>query len=562
MFEAFASPPATPPLIPKRTIIDARLHHWTVSLLQVTDYDDHISQIFRAKSYAHSQPRPLCIMNLSLEGGACHVAFGGGTLSLAASFHTAAVHFRVAKARSSRNGLIITLGHLEAGPSSIAISSGGAGISVDTSIGPLSFQMPGWSPPLILRATRDFATPFLPSAKRLGALSQTALRRKQLFFAELAQKSCAFATHADPLSRTQVSFMVNSGIPRALRADSALSILAHMRFTLRQSDRSEFTDSVGIIAGDELSDDTVRARLTAAIVEMFALGLVDLNPEHLDESFVYKRLYPDADATSTFDSLPPLAVDFRVQSTTLSLGDDFSTPNLLELGQLRLRANISSRSFIRSNPTGNKSSTSLLSIEPEQPTRHIVISSTISMVRLVVNPTLFTVVRGILRLTREFTTQQSDQVATPSTAGPSKHSKNSPVYVIEASFAIEELEHRAVAQLLSLGIRLKEFSVTSSMMFGISSPRAGVPTSSSQTVTARFREFALEARSIREDKDQGDSERALLASMMLVAAECFVVRSSEEVKGTFALAALKFSVPRSAMKLYSFSKQWEAEYLP
>lgn len=563
MFESFVSYPAASSSTEKRTVVDARLHHWTVSFIQITDHDEHVSRILRSKNYTPSNLAPLCIVSLSLKVGMCHGVLGSETNSLAASFQSAAVHLRVTKARSSRTRDAVPVSDLEVGHSSVAVCGGTPGISIDASIGALSFQTPGWSPPLILKATQYFVAPFIPTVRRSRKLGKVLFRRRQLVFTELAQKSCAFTTHADPLSRTQVSFMVNSGVPRMLRADPTLSILAHMRSTLRRSAPSEFTDSLGIIPRDELPDGTVQSRLTAAIIEMFALGLVDLHPEQVDQSFVYQRLYPSNHAVSTFDTLPPLAVDLTVQGTQLSLGDDVNAPNLLELGLLRLRANLSSRSFLKSNPSGNKSSTSLLSVELEQAARHVVLSSTIAMVRFVVNPTLFTVIRGILRLTRGYTNQKSGHLPSPTEETMSRSSSSSPFYVVEASFAIEELEHRAVAQLLSLGIRLKEFSITSSMVLGRTiTPRIGAQAMSSQAVTARFREFSLEARSIQEDRDQIASERALLASMVLVAGECFVVRSSEKVKGTFALAALKFSVPRSAMKLYSFSKQWEAEYLP
>jgi len=561
MFRKFVSLPPPASHSPKKLFFHARLCRATMTVLQLIELESDLDATLFDRPRNSSLP-PLGLLTATLFEGRCNGAVGDTVTAVSASYSSAILDLRIGRAPLHSSALSMSSGQMTARSSSIAVKSSPSGLSIDPIIGEVHIDLPHWAPLLLYQFSSAFAAAFTPVAAQQNELQELKVRHRRELFHALLKAACHESVAADPLSRTQVSFMVNSGNPKKLRTDPSLAILAHMRTAVRRVGRVDIPQ-VRACAG-HTSEDIAAEEFRIFLTQMSRRSLVDLHPDDASDTFVYRRLFPSK-SRGQRHSLPlPLALRLSCQRVLLQLGGTVDTRNKLEFGPGNLRIQFSERIFAISPPLeANKSSASLSSLVPDQPVLHAVVTGSLALFTATLHPSLLSVIEGILRLKREHSTQQLHASPAPSTPVDAQDRVSRPKMLFVEIFAdVEQFEVRALAQLLTVGIKLIGGHLSISSLGARDVPSWIRKTPGGVSLLGGFRELSVQARSTQDEADLSHADRAVLASSTLLDGELFSATDMECVRGTFTLNTLKLTVPRSALKLYTFVKQWEAEYLP
>lgn len=502
---------------------------------------------------------PLGLLTATLSDGDCNGSLSSSSSTVSASYGSTSVGVRVGRSPLRTSVAALSAGQVIAHSSSIVVRRAPNGLSVAPAIGEVQVDLPDWSPPVCLRLVTSLSSAFLPFSKQWNAYQNLTFRRRVQFYDDLLHACCGAPATADPLSRTQLSFMVNSGKPQALRADPSLAIITRMRSAARRPVQPHAREPDALDSGwEEIMENSVHASL----VQISEQALIDLHPDDIPESFIYQQLFTSEERGAPGFAPFPLLLYVSSRRITISLGSHASTRNQLELGPGHLRLQIAEREFAKAEPlSANKSSTSLLP-NPEHPTLHVILTGSLAWFRMTLHPSFLSVIEGVLRLQREMAQSQPAGPVLNKPAPPSPH-LTSRVILVETFLDIEQFEARALAQVLSVGMRVKGGHLACSVILGpgfLHTSRSSKPVSLS--VLAGYREFSVQARSTQDEVDGSAPDRPVLAALTLLDAELFTATDLEDLRGTLSLNSMKLTVPRSALKLYTFVKQWKAEYLP
>lgn len=509
-----------------------------------------------------SRSHMLGLVTATLVGGRFSGSVSKVRSTVSFSYASALVALRVGRSPLRSSTASLPSGQFTAHSSSMIACKSSVGVTITPSIGQSKVNLPEWSPSVFVRFVTSLNTAFVPLAAHWNAYQQSSARWRSQFFDDVLQMCCDLPAVADPLSQTQLSFMVNSGRPQALRADPSLAIFTRMRAAVRRSIQptSNSSDPPLESAGWK---QAMERRIAASLVQLSERALIDLHPDDVQDSFVYQQLFASEEGSAPNFVPFPLLLQINSQRITINLGSSAENRNQLELGPGHLRLQVAERVLMKPLPLSvTKSSTSLLPT-PERPTFHVILTGSLAMFRITLHPSLLSVIEGVLRLKREIANNSPTKPAMKKSV-----SKNEPiasrVVVVETFLDVERFEIRALAQVLSVGMRLKGGHLTGSLILGsgfaIHDARGHKSTSIS--VLTGYREFSVQARSTQDDLDSTHPDRAVLAALTLLDAELFVATDLEDLRATATLNSLKLKVPRSALKFYTFIKQWEAEYLP
>ena len=564
MFRKFVSLPPPVSHSPKKLFFHARLCRATLTVLQIIELESDLDTVLFDGPRNSSLP-PLGLLTATLFEGRCNGAVGDTVTAVSASYSSAILDLQIGRAPLHSSALSVSSGQMTARSSSIAVKSDPSGLLIDPIIGEVHIDLPHWAPLLLYQFSSAFAAAFTPVAAQQRELQESKVRHRRELFYALLQAACHESVAADPLSRTQVSFMVNSGNPKKLRTDPSLAILAHMRTAVRRVGRAGIPQ-VRAPTG-HTSEDIAAEEFRIILTQMSRRSLIDLHPDDAPDTFVYRRLFPSK-SRGQRRSLPlPLALRLSCQRVILQLGGTVDTRNKLEFGPGNLRIQFSERIFAKSPPfEANKSSASLSLLVPDQPVLHVVVTGSFALFTATLHPSLLSVIEGMLRLKQKHSTQQLHASPAPGTpVDVQDHVQDRvlrPKMLFVEIFAdVEQFEVRALAQLLTVGIKFTGGHLSiSSLGARYVPPR--IRKTPSVSLLGGFRELSVQARSTQDEADLSHADRAVLASSTLLDGELFSVTDMECVRGTFTLNTLKLTVPRSALKLYTFVKQWEAEYLP
>lgn len=563
LFGRFVASQNAASTVPKKVFIQGQLYQSTVSILQAVDADGGLSEVLLKHDLGRSRAPLLGLLTATLSGGSCNGFLDGSSATFNASYTSAFVGVRIGRHPLRPASPHVSSGQLSAHSSSLAIHMEPKSLSVSPAIGKVSLDIPGWSPSVLYQMSESFVAAFVPLLSQAKNMQKSWKHQRQRMLSDLLQAASTTAVTTDPLSRTQVSFMVNSGTPRSLRADPALAVLAHMRSTSRHFPNIRASESYSRTDGNEGAFDQ---QIKNSLIDMAERNLVDMHPDEVYDSFVYRHLCATPKDDSPTLNVLPLVLALTFQRIVLNVGDTGEPQNQLELGPGDLRVQVAERLFTQAQPlAANKSSTSLLPLDPDQPIFHVVASGSIGLFRITVHPSLLSVIRGAIQLT-----------------GKSSHRENPPsplhskardtriilpprrMWLFEAFIALEQLEVRAIAQVLSVGLKFKGARLTASVIMGngVGGHNSRTYDPPSVSLLAGFREFTVQARSRGDEDPVIHPNRPILASLTMVEGDVYAATDMEDVRGTFTLTAMKLNVPRSALKLYTFVKQWEAEYLP
>lgn len=562
MFHKFMSSPSHPSYSPKKRFFHARLSRSTLTVLQTLQLDPDLDSTLFEEPTKPSSP-PLGLLTATLVEGRCSGVVGDVVAIINAAYSSAALDLRLGKAPLRATAPSVSSGQMIAHTSSIVVKSDSSGLSVNPILGEVRIDLPHWAPSILYQFSSAFVEAFSPVASRWRELQDWTVRYRRELSQTLLQAVCDVPGAADPLSRTQVSFMVNSGTPKELRADPSLTILAHMRSALRRVGLADIAQAQS--PAGHVTEDIAEEEFRIFLTQMSRRSLVDLHPDDASDTFFYRQLYPITSAGQRGPFPLPLALRLSCQRVLLDLGGAVDMRNRLELGPGNIRVQLAERIFATSQPLeANKSSTSVSSLVPDQPVLHAVITGSLALFTATLHPSLLSVIEGIIRLNREHPIRQLRTSPAASPRFDDQTSSHPKRLLVEMFVDMEEFEVRALAQVLSVGMKLKGGHLSVSFLEDQSRPPWTGKAMRSGNVSARsgFREFSIQARSTQDEAETSHVDRATLASITILDGELFAATDLEYLRGTFTLNTLKLAVPRSALKLYTFVKQWEAEYLP
>ena len=333
----------------------------------------------------------------------------------------------------------------------------------------------------------------------------------------------------DPLSIIQPSFLVQRGLPHAVRTNGPLKFLFHLRQCLSQCDLTSDSEQW---SGDQEVRQLIKSRLANLMVDLDTLDEVDTNPWDL--------LFPPENPSPAKSSAPP-SVTCGIGSIHLTiLSISSKSHSYITSSMLRLQ--------YQSNPLVQFHPTSHISL-PTETTQQIAILG-VSDVSLIASPHLVDFAQGAIRVNTYW------QNASTSDSNPTQATRTPSQTILVAH--VGNMNIRAGAENLT-------FEVTgSSLDFSSSSlARPDIGTESASGVFA-FSDIHVRARS--KGADTGISEQDILASLALANGRLDVAQrhdiASKTLRVIFGLDEILVSVPRSAIRLYRFVEEWRADFLP
>jgi len=364
----------------------------------------------------------------------------------------------------------------------------------------------------------------------------------------------------DPLSTTQPSYLVQKGIPHALRTDSTFRFLFHLRHCLRHL-RPE--DHKHIFTGQGNADSINPDTFVSALHSRFVHLDQDIDTTYdlilLERLLKIKHTKPAASASH---KVPILSVD--LQSTCLRICAPASSLNnefLLTGVQIHTRSNpLGLIQHTLSHPP-SMSQTSLRENRLHQVERH--------SIRIAINRIYFTVhshlvdfVQHLLRVRRIYV---SHSTAISSKYQPMNRKTASIInsgvssVFIDISLLLHSVKLQAAAANLTFVIGAQTIQIVSLL---------SIPANQgdeSMNITLLLDKLYLQARSPLNKMKPGADQDVLAAFDVNRGKANVVMRQEQNIqKNTrvvFSLGGLYLSVPRSAIRLYRFVEEWRADFL-
>lgn len=334
----------------------------------------------------------------------------------------------------------------------------------------------------------------------------------------------------DPLSIIQPSFLVQRGLPYAVRTNGQLKFLFHLRQCLRQCD---LTSGPEQCSGDQEMQWLIRSRLSSLMVELDTLDEMGTNPWDL--------LFPPEN--------PGSAKSSTLLSVTCGIGD---------MHMVILSASSNSHSDITSSmlriqyqtiPLVQFHSTSHTSL-PTQTTQQIAVFS-VADISLIACPHLVDFAQSAIRVNKYWHNDNT----------PDDHPTQATTLLVSQTILVARVGNMNIRA----GAENLTFEVTgSSMDFSFSSlvrPAMGMESASG---IFAFGDIHVRARS--KGTDTASSEQDILASLALTNGRIDAAQrhdpESKTLRIIFGLEEILLSVPRSAIRLYRFVEEWRADFLP
>ncbi|KAJ4483345.1 hypothetical protein J3R30DRAFT_3834330, partial [Lentinula aciculospora] len=352
----------------------------------------------------------------------------------------------------------------------------------------------------------------------------------------------------DPLSTIQPSFLVQVGLPQMLRADPAFRFLFHLRdclWRLREANPSWDVDWTEFqeVAIDDLIP-LLKDRLLALDPDAYHSSLLEslqpLLPIKPTTSWQKDGTrFPFSYVTMRFDLFELKVIDLENRLLCqISLSKIFA--------KLRLRHH----ELLDEGDEFRRLATSQTSLRFKSPdlVQKISVSVTLGDVQSTVYPHLIDFVQEIIRA-RKLT-------AGPSSAKKDKRARFNPFNVtyIEATFAVKQLRLRASAEKLTFEFGISELHSSSIVLVHFHSKRQLMNHS------LLFSEMFIKARATSEPDEHGDLASLTIADSM-VSSVLQNETLDDNIRLAFNVKALRFSVPRSALRLYHFVEQWRTDFL-
>lgn len=411
-----------------------------------------------------------------------------------------------------------------------ALQAGLAGSNVNISAGNLAAQMGPSDPEYIaslLVAVKNHTGTLSNIYQQWRSRSTTSLTTLVRHILWLTKNDAL----VDPLSIIQPSFLVQRGLPHAMRTNGPLKFWLYLRQCLR---RCDLTPGFEQWNKDQEMPHLIKSRLANLMVDLDTLEDMDTNPWDL--------LFPPEDPrhpAKSSSALPSVTCGIGHMHLTI-LSSSSKSHSFITSSTLRFQ--------YHSNPRVQFHSTSHTSL-PIQTSQQIAILG-VADISLTAYPPLVDFAQGTIRVNKYWQNDTSaDDHPAPATRSPTQA-------ILVAH--VESINIRAGAENLTFEVTGSSLDFSSSSLV-----RPDIGTASTSGVFT-FSSIHIRARS--KGADAGPSEQDILASLTFANGKIDAAQrhdlASKTLRVIFGLEEILGSVPRSAIRLYRFVEEWRADFLP
>ncbi|KAG8901896.1 hypothetical protein FRB99_005016 [Tulasnella sp. 403] len=505
----------------------------TSSNLHISHFAFFISQAPATvvPSSSHTQSTPDSLISLQVKAINLHV-------------HTATSHPR-SKAFVPR-----TLLHAVLAPLNFALRT-----YEDTSgrldIGCLRATLGGKSPELIASTFQSairFASKIATTATLTGRRER---RRRQHMVHQILQFQPDKTVWVDPLSWTQTSFIVKSGLPSRLRSDLSWKILAHLRHRLRETNPSKVLDLQKLVESMDANIDPPPVADVSTL--MAGQEWMDWTHDQEEESHrpvLLDMLYPASVVQRALNDVRHSgAFKFYLGRLRSVLADNEGAHTVIVAGPLWSRLQTGQRLLLTADPgTGDEAQSSVL---------HIFGSLRVDNCGVRVSPTFIPFLSDVLRVQRRAASPK-----VPKGVKKIKRLNSSPIgpMIIETTIEVGQARLEASALKVILDVRASGVRLVTN---------ASVPAEitgsdyASCSVAVMTEEFRIGTKATPAGSKHAADQETLAEIVFSKPNTSILVREAElerNVNIVVWLSQALIHVPRSALKLYHFSREWRQEY--
>ncbi len=529
---------------------DARLVSWRIHLWQVVQKAQAITE--RARPFKSSTT--VSVVELTMRLGSLEGSVGSSGVTVL-SAGVGDLYFDI------RGGTISTLDHFKPSSATVATSSisvrkASQAVTVSAVLGEMDIRLDDKSPDIAYGTVLAYTSLCQRIAKLLSFQRKNSRVAQQNLVHTLF--SLVGQDIADPLSRIQVPFMLTSGIPHAIRSDPSLSIFARLLQSVRSltpTEKAEIMDSPSVKFRDVLDPSELRLEFIAVLEEKSVRGMLDLEEGEISALRILDLLFPAEKDIST--PTPSAGVTLHTRYWRVSLGDAGLSSTELLMSSVDLQFFSGVRELGTSTA---KTAGQILQSMGDVVVMHDILHLGVSEVKLNILPTSLPFVKSLLHLQR-FPTAGVSNESVSSTQFLGRKSRSGLPTLLEVFLDIRRLDVQTSAQLLNVDIQLVGAQAGSVLLMGRSDSSNPVIQEFSSSANGSFERLQIQARSTEQPQAQ-TNERAILAEFQALDAGIYAGISKRKLRITAGIQYAGVRVPRSAIKLYHFIKEWEAEYLP
>ncbi|KAF7315604.1 hypothetical protein MIND_00075800 [Mycena indigotica] len=352
----------------------------------------------------------------------------------------------------------------------------------------------------------------------------------------------------DPLLAIQPSFLVQTGLPQALRLDAGFRFIFHLRNCLWEMLPNSFSLSNSNVS--EL-EELLKARLAT----------LDVDTLHEDPITSLYSLFPKLKSVpeeSPLPSYPTVSASFELTRFALVLQDPLGgLASEFGLTDVVLRMHLKTADF--SEAAHGYSLMGISQVSLGHPARslhqHVALSLSTSGIHVAISPRLMPFAQEILRVQRKHFSNVGNSSRRTKT-----RSKESSSRTITFTASMDHIQIQAAAENLTFEFGLAGLRVASTLL-----TRSNNSLPQSINISTSFKQLFVRARSPTDPSVR--TLQDILASITLSACKTntlvgYEATAASQIRVVFDIGDFHFNVPRSALRLYRFVQEWRADYLP
>ncbi|KAI5121559.1 hypothetical protein M0805_000740 [Coniferiporia weirii] len=395
----------------------------------------------------------------------------------------------------------------------------------------------------------------------------TKLRKRHLTYSILNHTNEVISK--DLLSAVQPTFFVQKGRPQRLRQDNSWALLFHLRHSLAEISE----DKYGVLARDlnEVPKEVEISHWLQSRPWATEEGVLDMN---VIKTLFDQPVKESVDPLKRNDNQPTISVGFRISSLRVMFDTGDALPqSSVTVNGVDFRADLLTRRLIFDAHTMSPYSSTIRSFSLDSKyvgygSVSAVLALTIDSMQTTIYPSIITFLQNavhVWRLLRPPSSTlgkgQQQNFVTNSILGDFFDNR---VFVCDTRIIIRYMLIEAAAENVVFEVSARDFLSCSVAHF---SKTLTTPAISDISVnhTMRFGEFIVRART-RIIGEENYREKDILAGVTVAGGlSCILFQNHTSqgatVRSTFHVDSVKFSVPRSAIRLYHFFEQWRQDYL-
>ncbi|KAG9008371.1 hypothetical protein FRB90_008947, partial [Tulasnella sp. 427] len=403
----------------------------------------------------------------------------------------------------------------------------------------------GGSAPKLIATTFQSAIRFISKiSTTMKATFVRGVRRRRILILSVLRLSPNTSVWTDPLSWTQASFIVKSGLPAKLRGDLSWKILAHIRHRIRDMEGGTLRTLQDKIDQDSMLPSPTARELSCLLADQHWLDWAgETNQRKPRPPVLQAVLYSPSPAAEAVDAvLRSALVNVELGAMGCTILASEGGANTINIGPISGRFRVAKK-VLQSDSHADKTGPELL---------HLVALISINGLAIWMQPSLLPFLSEVLRVKRT----ASGRGARPQAPEGPKSPPTPVVAEIVVSLNSASLEASAMKIILDARSKAVSFSLTVEQTGGLDGPRAAA-------MTLGVEEFRIGTKAtpigskIAADQDTLAEVVARGCSISILGRE---TAKKQDVTIVHGQEAFLIHVPRSALKLYHFFREWRMEY--